>query len=479
MKHLLSVVMIFFIVSSCTQLGAYRTNLYQLKDSSRGTELVLQNNTLPGEWMEAEKKCRHEERPRDAYFMVRNSKPRNSENHIYNTNKCIPLAIIEFDDQGVLQNRSYKDEILDRIRQETEKEDARILTVVYAHGWWNNAEFKNENLTNFQMLLQDISQDVQWDERRKGRKKENQVPKVIGVYLAWRGQSIPEPFSVVSFWSRKNRAEYIGRHGATEVLSDLKKIHAGEGPKKRLIFIGHSLGGSLLYSATQQILMNNLSYEDIGQNMTGKTNSIHRNVADLIVLLNPAFEAARFTAIREKTLRMDFHDLQSPILAMFTSETDFATEWLFWLGRLYTFLTPYNTETHKDQARLDRTAVGHFAEYQTHELYLEKEENKKVECGQNITNKWNDFMKDRNIKCWSALDVVLQRMPSTDKKNKKYTGEKQCKVQEQEPRKKKGKMHLNPYYNVRVANSIISGHSGIWESEEFRKFIAKFIKVQN
>ncbi len=65
--------------------------------------------------------------------------------------QCTPIGIIEFDDQGALQSRSYKDQIMAQIRAEAEKNST--LIVVFAHGWLNNAAPENGNLEEFQKLM--------------------------------------------------------------------------------------------------------------------------------------------------------------------------------------------------------------------------------------------------------------------------------------------------------------------------------------
>ena len=442
MKRVLSSALIFFIVSGCTQLTSYRTN-FPIADQTVCEYRSIHENTDE----------RYTEECHDqAYYLIPDIDKSGTKH------SDIPIGIIEFDDQGVLQDRAAKVEIMRRIRQLNE--NGKTLTVVFAHGWRNNAEAKNDNLLEFQEMLKKIA----------GATRKAQKPrKVMGVYLAWRGRSVPEAFYLLSFWNRKDRAEYIGQHGATEVLTDLTKIHAGDGDRKRLIFIGHSLGGSLLYGATQQLLMKDASNVDMRKE-TEKLKVVKRNAADLIILVNPAFEAARFTALHEKALRMNYRNTQSPILAMFTSKTDWPTKLGFPFGRIVsTALTDYNTHTHPKQAELDRTAVGHYADYQTHELHLKDGDDHNVCCDvqdpeydrKAARTRWNDFRNNPARKCWHTAGVVLKRKPISNGKDPIGSG------------------HLNPFYNVTVDDAIISGHSGIWKPKYFMSFLYEFINVQD
>jgi pimeloyl-ACP methyl ester carboxylesterase len=361
----------------------------------------------------------------------------------------IPIGIIEFDDQGVLQNRKYKDEIIDRIRQLTNEHGA--LTVVFAHGWLNNASPENENLAHFQKMLLEIAAT---DRAICEDAKTCEGRKVVGVYLAWRGMSATvQPFKALSFWNRKSRAERIGQDGATEVLADLAKVRSAKNETKhsvenRLILIGHSFGGALLYSATQQLLMQDAASEVKG-------GSVDRTIASLVILVNPAFEAARFTSLHDRADTMTFPKTQSTILAIFTSETDDATKWTFPAGRfLSTLFTKYNPNF-PEQPELDRTAIGHYADYQTHELRLGGKQ--EFESVPHAVCEWERFRKSETDG-WDLKRVTLKR----NDRLKKLGPTQQ----------------MNPYYNVVVDDAIISGHSGIWDPKFFMEFIPRFVAVQ-
>lgn len=363
MNHRIWILLTFLVMSGCARDTPWRVPLAANVDACVVAENVSE--------------C-----PENAafYHLVNKEGPKRND---------IPIGIVEFDDQGVLQDRESKEVIMDRIRTLTDEHGAFV--VVFAHGWLNNAAPDNGNLAEFQRLLKRIAaDDMNLCEGRTCAKR-----KVVGVYLAWRGMSATlEPFKSLSFWNRKTRAERVGQDGATEILTDLAQTQRGGKPdadmravlaqtqgvgkrpavscnpelapnpdkvlcnrkKSRLIVIGHSFGGALVYSATQQLLMQGVASE-LGD------RSVDRNVADMVILVNPAFEAARLTSLHDRAARMKFPLTQSPILAIFTSETDDATKLAFPLGRrISSLFTSYNPRQ-PDQSELDRTAVGHYAGY--------------------------------------------------------------------------------------------------------------------
>ena len=101
---------------------------------------------------------------------------------------------------------------------------------------------------------------------------------------------------------------------------------------------------------------------------------------DLVVLINPAFEALLFSPLSDMaTERGTYFASQLPVLAILTSEADDATRVAFPAGRWFsTFFEKERTVTRKngvtgmeeqiDEGAANITAVGHFDPYKTHYL---------------------------------------------------------------------------------------------------------------
>ncbi|HEY5504570.1 MAG TPA: hypothetical protein VIK28_05375, partial [Sedimentisphaerales bacterium] len=93
-----------------------------------------------------------------------------------------------------------------------------------------------------------------------------------------------------------------------------------------------------------------------------------RGFGDLVVLINPAFEAARYAVLQNIAHEMEngFFTNQPVILAIFTSKSDNATKVAFPIGRMVS--TVFNQYQGKFEKRANITAVGHFQPFITHDL---------------------------------------------------------------------------------------------------------------
>jgi len=199
------------------------------------------------------------------------------------------------------------------------------------------------------------------------------VRKVVGVYLGWRGLSATwEPFEELSFWERKDAAHRVGGYGAmTRLLTELENIQKDSldvlpphAPPTELIIIGHSFGGAAVYSALSQIIterfVNSVALSPPKQKRL-------KPLGDQIILLNPAFEAVRHYDLNLMARAIkDYPSDQRPVLSIFTSRGDWATHYVFPIGRF--FSTLFDSNRNSKQKRADLDAVGWFKDFGTHEL---------------------------------------------------------------------------------------------------------------
>jgi hypothetical protein len=390
---------------------------------------------------------------------------------------AVHLAFVEFDEQGYQQADKLTDKVLEAIRDLADKKP--LLMIVYAHGWKHNASAEDDNVKAFEELLARMAEEDHAACRLATSKCHDR--EVVGVYLGWRGLATRvEPFKELSFWQRKSRSIRAGIDGASQVVSELAAIRArsnaldagrGEPGHTRLILTGHSFGAGLMYSATQQLLLRDMARAQDGQPIAG-------DVADLVVLVNPAIEAARARALKLAASKRSFPLQQLPLMAVFTSESDKATAIAFPLGRGLSTLLMHHTSEHADtaiasaanQRAENRTAMGQYEPWRTHTLDLTRlTEEQARKAGQrdlstrtaslrNAACGWRKFQRnkeDGGSDTWSLDEMTLLR----------------------DPRVQGNRQRRNPYLFVKVNGKIIKDHSDIW-GWGFSEFLYKFIAVQ-
>ncbi|MBM3555183.1 MAG: hypothetical protein FJX47_06475 [Alphaproteobacteria bacterium] len=290
----------------------------------------------------------------------------------------VALGFVEFDDFGWFQDHRQIDAVLDYIRaRQDETQEAGdgkkgALIFVYAHGWRHNAAIGDRDVGCFSTTLKLIDVLEQLDSARSGDKPR----RVIGVYMGWRGKSLSGPgfWESLSFWDRKTTAENVGLGALTEALTRLDDVKNGtdqtrqdsprgmepDRAKNLLVLMGHSFGGQVMFRATSQFLLANVAVPPKDQPVRG--------YGDLIVLINPALEAAQFMPLFEAAKRQTFRTDQPALLVGLTSSADLATRVAFPIGRKFTwFNQDFRDDRSAEQNEAFSYTVGHFEPYRTHE----------------------------------------------------------------------------------------------------------------
>jgi hypothetical protein len=363
--------------------------------------------------------------------------------HNVATKKEFLLGIVEIDDQGQLRNRMQMDELISKLETTAAKES--LLINVFVHGWHHNAKPGDPNIDSFKENLAQLSEIE--------NALHKQPRKVVGVYIGWRGESIDLPFlNDLTFWDRKNTAQKVGQFGMAEILLRLEQIRNVKNTqrpqlKSRLVIVGHSFGGAAVYHATAQILADRFIDSRNDKNFIDTA----KGFGDLVVLLNPAFEALSYAPLYDLAQsRCSYFDNQQPRLVVLTSEADDATKYLFPLGRsLSTLFETYGTIERNECKRplnysegvADRNTVGHFEPLLTHEL-------RPASVVQAAA-----YNKVRNI--WSQQQVGgTMQFGSTELVSLDRTAVR------------------NPYLNVKVDASLMANHNDV-----FRKEIMEFVRM--
>jgi hypothetical protein len=221
------------------------------------------------------------------------------------------------------------------------------LVVLYIHGWKHNADTKDGDLEHFKQLV----------ERLRNRDADHYV---VGVYIGWNADSgMGDILDNLSFWVKKNNADRISQSSVvTMIVSSIGAIiRADPNHRDEFIAIGHSFGARMLFTATAQSLVTGVEQAHPGY-PSGRYKII-RALTDGVILLNPAFEASRYSSI-DDFARSDesFQETQPPLILTVSSEADWATKIAFpigqWLG----------------SARSSRelATLGNYSPFRTHTL---------------------------------------------------------------------------------------------------------------
>jgi len=290
------------------------------------------------------------------------------------------LLFAEFTDQGWVQgssdlkrpNKDYIDLFLDRLRTiyaDSHKDPHYdgLSLVVFVHGWHHTARPDDDDVTDFRRLLADMAK---LESRLAGAGKSR---RVVGIYIGWRGQSVDVPIvDGVTFWERKNTAERVALGTVRELLLRLDHFRDRARNSKnkrdvRMLTIGHSFGGLITYEALgSEFLRAAVRFKD---RKPGKDfDKFMSRVGDLVVIVNPAFEGARYEPLYTAGQRLcGVEPNQLPLLVMATSRADQATRQLFPAARQVSTLFERSTGE-EDDAIVQ--AIGHNTRYITHELSL-------------------------------------------------------------------------------------------------------------
>ena len=355
------------------------------------------------------------------------------------------IGFVEIDDQGQLRNRAQMQALLDELYAKAANDG--LLINVFVHGWHHSAQPGDPNVEDFTSSLAQLS---------KVEHALHKIPrKVVGVYVGWRGDSIDIPgVNALTFWERKGTAQDVGHLGMAELLLRLEEISNVKNTqvppvRSRLVTIGHSFGGAAVYSATSQILA--ARFVDSRSGKSSVENA--QGFGDLVVLLNPAFEALSYAPLYDLAqARCSYFPDQRPRLVVLTSESDWATRYVFPIGRaLSTIFETHNPIERNDCKRpltynegaADRSTVGHFEPLLTHTLRPAQ----KAEAA--------DYGAVKNVWAQQQAGETLQ-FGSTELASLDKTALR------------------NPYLNVRVDKHLMDGHNDIFR-DEIREFLRMLI----
>ena len=219
--------------------------------------------------------------------------------------------MVELGEFGSYRERAQIDKAVELIGS-TE----RPILVTYIHGWHNDVTSKD--VARFKGFLSRLSQSDQV--KRSGH-------NVIGVYLAWPGESFRIPvLNTFSFWGRKRTAERIASNSdCLDSILELSRAARRHSPSYTVL-LGHSFGGLILERTVAHTI----------QTLQGQQQV--KPAWDLAIVLNPASDAV---LARQMISSLDQLSRQSgfmaknenqPFVVELTSENDRATGVTFPIG---------------------------------------------------------------------------------------------------------------------------------------------------
>ncbi|WP_426234690.1 hypothetical protein [Pseudomonas sp. TWP3-2] len=354
---------------------------------------------------------------------------------------------VELDDFGNFWDRKKAEGVLNAIDDSAAK--SNVVVLLFVHGWHHNAAEDDTNRSDFHITVKAVDEKLKDEIYQDARTNLNigGDVKVVGVYLSWRGESLPGFLDYSTFWGRKAAAERVGDGAAREFIFRLNEIYKKRNQSDQkhfmgLVSIGHSFGGQVLYRSVAASLEDNFLLHE-----AQPAQMPVASVGDVTVLINPAFEAAQFDRLRALQSRYSYSPAQTPVLLVFSGERDWARQWFFPLGRRVSAL--FRPAFSSDEKKAEWiTALGEYEPQRTHLLTLQP-------------NKASyKFSKDY---CQQALnfDLTNPGVPFAGANLTALSG------------------RSKPYNPVVVAysdNELIEAHNGIFK-EDFRTFLIDYVAL--
>jgi hypothetical protein len=247
--------------------------------------------------------------------------------HGFMTGAPYELAVVEFDDQGRCYDRGQMDGVakrLDALAPENASQGQDVVLIAFVHGWQHDARSDDDNLSAFRALL---NQTVD-HEKSIGVKPR----PVLGVFVGWRGLSdfgLDGAVDDATFWGRQAAGQRVAVGSVRELFGRLRHYRnrrRNDGGNPLLVIVGHSFGGMIVYSALAQSLI---------QAASAPAGKMTPEFADLVLLVNPAIEGARYIPIYDLVTSAPFEartTKQLPVFMCAQADNDAPVGLVFPLG---------------------------------------------------------------------------------------------------------------------------------------------------
>ncbi|WP_369936908.1 alpha/beta hydrolase [Xanthomonas tesorieronis] len=261
------------------------------------------------------------------------------------------LAFVEFDQNGTPYDPASIDDVIGKIATASAQPPQRQLLVVFIHGWNHNAAQSDGNVIAFKAFLRQLQAQEQVLAVGKRR-------AVVGVYLGWQAKASDNSLlELLSYRDKKELGLTTGVQGVRGVLERLATLRRAA-PESRLVLIGHSFGGGVLFTAVKDRIVAAIADPQAPR---------QKAYGDLVILLNPAIEAEQFVALHQTVAQTTFPACEPLAMASFTSDADTALSREFPRG-MRLFYPQRLAVASADEAERITTPYGLYAPFSHYRL---------------------------------------------------------------------------------------------------------------
>ncbi len=323
------------------------------------------------------------------------------------------LSVVEVDDRGGFWSAVQPGNAISAVRDAAA--GGATVTVLFIHGWDHDASTEDQNLVCFSHTLDYLSKKLNTTSSATNRaftaQRSNAAPAnagihVEGVYIGWRGKSLPNFPSVLdvfqkvaTFWGRKSAAARVGRGDLRSFLDALEDVYihanydtAATHPLFGLVTVGHSFGGQVLFPAVQTRIEDELQQADASeawqalrqQPISARPPKFVDGLGDLVILVNPAFESAAYERMFRLERQLEFPKAQTPVLAVFSADNDIPRHFLFPIGRF--FASTFRARSEPGNWERDQVVLGRYDPQVTHRLEWTPSPNAPLQAGAAVSS---------------------------------------------------------------------------------------------
>jgi hypothetical protein len=351
------------------------------------------------------------------------------------------VGFFEFNEEGNPFDQSSIDYLLDQIKLQQSNSSKPLLLVVFIHGWFHNAEQDDTNVIAFKKFISDLQKEEQQSQVGKSR-------SVMGIYMGWQAKASGSTvLQVLSYRSAKDLGLKTGEKSVRAVLEKLSDIR-NDNKDNRMIIVGHSFGGGVLFYAVQ---------EELQDAVSSPFKNKRKAYGDLVVLVNPAIEAEKFVELQNALSKGIYTKCSTLALASFTSKADTSLSDQFKQGMNTFYLDRVLAAKNKE---LVTTPYGLYSDFVKYQLYIED--------GAQIEYLMTNATYSKAVTTWKNFRNGNGSFNLGGIKLSPYAVDGSAPI---------GNTTGYPVLNVQVSATLIKEHSDIWD-QKFSYFLRGLVGME-